>query len=164
MRRGVKKKKKICHAFHLFVVLYIERQNSPSLLSRVFSAILLAEDEAASFDVPAGWAGEYYPSYMPEGYDVVFVSQNPHTPNIVLRNSDGNSIECSELYFGSSSTINTEDAEITYVDFHGTSAMLAMRSDYGFLVWQGENRYFILMSDLPAEEIIRIGNSVRKIK
>ena len=38
-----------------------------------YTAIGLREDEQKAFDVPNGWEGMYYPTYIPDGFEVINV-------------------------------------------------------------------------------------------
>ena len=47
----------------------------------------LVEDEDASFDVPSGWQGDYYPTYIPDGYEVFNVI--PYYATVEISNVEG---------------------------------------------------------------------------
>ncbi len=137
------------------------------LLYRVtpqYTEISLVPDEATFFNVPAQWGGEYYPSYIPEGYrfygaygvqsmqDVVYIADNDRT--LIFSENDAN-VEAN---------IDTEGYEISEVEINGQKAMLAYNGEKSTIVWnQNDKILLITVTELP-EVVIKIAQSVIKIK
>ena len=131
-----------------------------------YTALRLGEDAQAAFDVPEGWSGEWYMSYIPEGY--VLETIVPDFSDVIYVRPDDTRLDFSEADEDVEMNINTEDAEIRYVDVNGRRVMLATRVDTRFAVWSTDDRYFVLIADNtgdPAEEreLLDVVAGVRRI-
>lgn len=125
-----------------------------------------SEDESAAFDVPAEWPGEYYISYIPDGYQISW--QSAYGQAIVeYTNEDGNTIYFLEGTSDTSSVSGTEGGQFTYVDIHGRPAIVIYEEDgdpYFNITWAVDDRWFNLQTEgLEKDTAIRIAESIKKI-
>lgn len=125
-----------------------------------------SEDESAAFDVPAEWPGEYYISYIPDGYQISW--QSAYGQAIVeYTNEDGNTIYFLEGTSDTSSVSGTEGGQLTYVDIHGRPAFVIYEEDGDpcfNITWAIDDRWFNLQTEgLEKDTVIRIAESIKKI-
>ena len=56
--------------------------------------------------------------------------------------------------------LDTQDAEVTEIDFNGYDATLIVKGKQTMLLCVGDYSYILLSGNLPPEEIIKIANGV----
>lgn len=127
-----------------------------------YAELSLVEDEQASFVVPTGWTGSYYPSYVPEGFEATYF--NEYFANVYFENQAGNYIDFSELDEDSEVNIDTEESELTWLDIRGSRALCAVKEKRVMITWSTADCYFILDTDLDKATAIDIARGVIKIK
>lgn len=144
------------------------------LLSRVFrltmheepthTVVSLEVDESASFLVPAGWTGLYFPSYIPEGYEVWKVEE---LPGVLFRNDDGIFISFNEENPNASPSIDSENMTRSYVQVGGYTAMILQKESLTSITWQSDDRLFHMYIGSSGEAarqiLIDMARSVRRI-
>lgn len=144
------------------------------LLSRVFRVTMQEEpthtkvrfevDESASFLVPAGWTGLYFPSYIPEGYEVWKVEE---LPGILFRNADGVFISFDEEKPNANPSIDSENMTKSYVQVGGYTAMILQKESHSSITWQSDDRLFHMFITASGEEarqiLIDMARSVKRI-
>ena len=128
------------------------------------------EDKDASFIVPDGWDGDYFPSYLPESYSVSFIDTILST--VVFRSDNNPDIDVYIVFseYGADTVeySGTDDATISYVDINGSTAQVIdgyTGSIHSVSVtWSGEDKWFIVDTyGLEREEALRIAQSVKRI-
>lgn len=121
-------------------------------------------DMNASFDVPEGWTGLYYPSGITPEFEVTFTNDDP--ARIELEAADGRGIEFQDLSPDSVGAFNKDsDFEIT---IYGRKAWISEKitDDYVKYVisWGTDDRWLTLTTyDMTREEAIALAESVRRI-
>ncbi|MEG2531339.1 MAG: DUF4367 domain-containing protein [Raoultibacter sp.] len=132
-------------------------------IERQYTHLSLVPDESAFVDVPEGWAGEYFPAYIPEGFAVTQVTGIEGCGTAQYQAEDERLFDFGEYDEFSSSNIDTEDAEIEYVEIGGAQAMLSQKKGHVILTWAWADRYFIVSLDGSVDVAVRIARSVQKI-
>jgi hypothetical protein len=126
-----------------------------------YTEISLQEDTDRSFDVPTGWEGNFYPSKLPEGFEVVdlFNGGANMTADFASTHDATASISFAECRENGASNLDTEGAELSAELVNGAPAILAKKEQRVSVAWAAENRYFILicegLSDVDALAIAR---------
>lgn len=116
-----------------------------------------------TIDIPNEWIGMYYPTYIPEGYTVTDVGEL--FPSVDLYNEDGVRISFSEYTEGSNVNLNSENAELSYIDINGKEALLIDRDDVAMITWAMDDRFFVIdITNSNANIIIMMAKSVQRIK
>ena len=72
-------------------------------------------------DIPNDWLGMYYPTYIPDGYTVTEVGEL--SALVDFYNEDGIFIVFEEHTEDSNVSLNSENAELKYVDINGKEAL-----------------------------------------
>lgn len=131
-----------------------------------YTEIRLAPDEAAAFDVPADWPGEYYPSFIPEGYRLYGVSGGDSLPIATYTNpSDPEKLLLfSESSPSAVSRIDTEGYTMEQISLHGVSALLAYKPGHSWVVWPQANKAFSVSVTEDQQTALKIAESVTRIK
>lgn len=125
-----------------------------------YTELSLAEDTEASFDVPGDWRGEYYLSYIPEGYVLSYV--DPVYNEVIYTYNDTISIDFHECSIGDVANVDSENADISY-DFVNGDVALVIEKDDTVVTWSNGERYFIVKTYLSRGETLEIAESVRRI-
>lgn len=125
------------------------------------------EDESAAFDVPAEWPGEYYISYIPDGYQISWQSVYGQAA-VEYTNDDGNTIYFMEGTSNTSSVSGTEEGQFTYIDILGRPAFVINveknGDPYFNFTWAVDDRWFNLQTEgLERDAAIRVAESIKTI-
>lgn len=127
-----------------------------------YTEVSMVENEAAAFDVPSAWQGEYYPSYIPEGFALTRINNTGSTVYFTDEGGDRR-IRFGEYTSDVYANIDSEDAELTYVTIGAAEALVVEKENTITVVWSLNNKYFVLRVDGSKEEALRIAQSVYKI-
>ena len=132
------------------------------------ATIRFEEDPDAAFSVPADWTGDYYPSYIPEGMEIIW--SNGIFPQVEYAELSKNEAERPFFYFAESkensqTLAGTEETTFTDTEIGGRAARIF---DYGdsvmTIVWQNDERMFTLSCrNMDRDEALKVAGSVRKI-
>lgn len=121
----------------------------------------LIEDEEAAFYIPADWRGKYYPSYLPEGFELSWYS--PISVEAIWRNGQGDYLHYIESKESMAIGIDSEKAVQSDVLIGATKALLFEGEDKLALAWSDGETFFSISTNLPKEEGMQIASNVRKI-
>lgn len=106
----------------------------------------------------------YMPSYIPEGYSVSALNNGKSFMIITYENDMGHIIYFQE-YSGSGANIDTEEAEkIESVKVNGQEGMLVEKDGIFSVTWKLNDRFFVVATEISADESVRIAESVIFIK
>ena len=131
-----------------------------------YTAIGLREDEQNAFDVPNGWEGRYYPSYIPDGFEVINVENLSEQIFLIsFENQNGEYLIFKEMTEDTESNIDTENAQVYYTEIHGNTAMVSVKEDVTIVAWNEKDRIFAVIVDGEVEEgALEVAKSVMRIK
>ena len=91
-----------------------------------YTAIGLREDEQKAFDVPNGWEGMYYPTYIPDGFEVINVENLSEQIFLIsFENKNNEYLTFEEMTEDAESNIDTENAQVYYTEIHGNTALVS---------------------------------------
>ena len=171
-----------CVILLLAMAAPIALANSATFRSKVLQLIMeldeekgeayfsLVQDEDASFDVPEGWRGNYFPSYIPDGFTIYDWDPDFGAAFIEYRNGSANQLFFSEYSNGAGVVTGTDNAEMKEIDINGNPAYLidGIASDGKThtvnIFWQNETNWFgVVTYGLSTDEALRVARSVRRI-
>lgn len=133
-------------------------------IEREYTELSLWESQGASFEVPIDWKGSYFPSFIPDGYEIFEVVDTFGICSIKYLNSEDQEVSFLEGTEYSSVNINTEGAKTEFILVHGRPGMIALREDgYIFIAWSETDRMLILGYTGTREDAIKIAESVIRI-
>lgn len=111
-------------------------------------------------EVPAEWKGDFYPAYIPEGFEFDRCRLN----NVIYLDKDGRCLDFSEETYGSITNLDTENANLSSVFINGAEATLIEKDGWTAVVWSANNRLFIVDIDGGKDDALRVAASVILIK
>lgn len=171
-----------CIILLLAMATPIALANSATFRSKVLQLIMeldeekgeayfsLVQDEDASFDVPEGWRGNYFPSYIPDGFTIYDWDPDFAAAFIEYRNESANQLFFSEYSNGAGVVTGTDNAEMKEIDINGNPAYLidGIASDGKThtvnIFWQNETNWFgVVTYGLSTDEALQVARSVRRI-
>lgn len=127
-------------------------------------------NETEAFNVPEGWPGNYFPSYIPDGFTIFDFDPEFPTPVIEYRNAASNQLFFCEHGPTSTMVTGTENAETTTITINGTTAYLldGIASDGKthtvYVIWQNDTNWFDVTGfGISTEEAIAVARSVRSV-
>lgn len=91
-------------------------------------------------DVPESWEGYFYPSFIPEGFKITYAGKR-------IAGYDGYNDEIlniMEFGEGSGTSLDTEDAKVSYTMVNGREAMLIEEDEWIMIAWTMHNRFFVV--------------------
>ena len=116
-------------------------------------------------EVPAEWGGEYYPSYIPEGYEFDEVIGGTLVRNVYYQSLHGDLLLFSEYGDTSSTRLDTENADVKFVMINGNPGMLVEKNGRSTVTWSENDRYFVLSADnMSGDSVMIIADSIVRIK
>ncbi len=133
-------------------------------IEKEYTELSLRPSENAFVDVPAGWQGEYYPSYIPDGYTIKQVLGGDRMNDVVYVNAVGKDLQFGEYRSGAVGNIDTENAQTSFIQVNGTTAFLSVKGDEVLLAWAYVDQYFLIDLQGKPEEATKIANSIVKIR
>lgn len=150
-------------------IMKIVLQDNPKFLS-----IDMAEDQNASFDVPATWLGDYYPSYIPEGMRLRQLICQPGIPGgsvVFGGDEEFPKVDFTELSDSGRMNVDSENATQENITINGYPALLLEKTttfpkrQLKFIIWCDGYRNLVVSSiELPREELIRFAEGIRRIE
>lgn len=123
--------------------------------------LIFVEDEDAEFYVPADWQGNYYPSYIPAGFNLV--EQGEFTCYVRYQDNAGQNIYFTEYNESDTVNINSENAALSYSEINGHDVFVIERDDMVIAAWAVEDRYIVMETELPKDEALNLVQNVRRI-
>ena len=133
-----------------------------------YTAIGLREDEQKAFDVPNGWEGMYYPSYIPAEFEIESVDSSFGREFSVYMCDKNNSdvrLIFEEMSENNEMNVDTENAKVYYTEIHGNTALVSVKTGVTIVTWNEQNRMFSVIIDGEAEkDALKVAKSVTRIK
>lgn len=132
-----------------------------------YTELSLREDPVRSFDIPADWEGDYYPSEMPEGFIVSNVIKGTGRCGIDFVSQDDKKISIffSEHTESSFTNLDTENSQLSAEIVNGVAGLVSSKLEKTSISWSRDSRYFVLICyGLTKDEALKIANSVIRVK
>lgn len=133
-----------------------------------YTAIGLREDEQNAFDVPNGWEGMYYPSYIPAEFEIESVDSSfGREFSVYMRDKNNSDVRLifEEMSENNEMNVDTENAKVYYTEIHGNTALVSVKTGITIITWNEQNRMFSVIIDGEAEkDALKVAKSVTRIK
>lgn len=169
-----------CIILVVAIAMPVALANSASFRAKVMQLIMkldaekgeayftFVEDEKASFEVPEGWIGTYFPSYIPDRFRVY--DFDPFFSSVEYRDAQNNQLFFDECDEDTTMMTGTEDSEVRSMRINGQEGYLidGIAADgvthAVTLVWQNDTKWFSITGfGLSTNEVITIATSVKNI-
>lgn len=111
-------------------------------------------------DVPDGWQGKYYPSYIPDGYEIGCVNDF----GVRLVDGKGGILKFDENIYGDRVVADTEYSVTSSIMMNDVEVMVVEKSGWTTVVWSMDNKYFVVEGNEGKEIVLRVASSVSLIK
>ena len=132
-----------------------------------YTVLSLVEDTKASFEIPAEWTGEYYPSYIPEDFiaNVVISLPGNHIVEFFSNQTTSSRISFFEYGEAAMANIDTENAFIQEIAIGSNRGFMTIKDKNIYIYWDDGRVFFVLQtSGISEDEASHIAQSVRFIK
>lgn len=110
--------------------------------------------------------GEISLEYLPDGMVEVYRECNSriHNQSIYFEDMEGRKIGIDQdiMVDGKQSTVilDTEDADVSTIDFNGYEATLIVKGEHTILMWKDDVSVILVSGDFPPDEIIRVASGI----
>ena len=113
-----------------YLSLSVALAASPEMRVNLMNFFMNIEERYTSFgfeetgefvEVPAEWDGYYYPTYIPEGFEIDQVDYY----GVYFKRNDGTMLDFEELGPDTYGNVDTENAKIDYININGHTALIA---------------------------------------
>ena len=144
----------VCLMLTLFLALGVAVASSKTVRVSLTKYVMNVGRDFASFrfeetgkyvDVPVEWEGQYYPSYLPEGLEVLSCSRT----DVEYISADGRDMGFLEIDADSFGSVDTENASIEHVSIRVGAARFAPTAS---------QKFFEFANKMPDS-----GNSIRRM-
>ena len=122
------------------------------------------EEKSERLDIPADWEEDYFPAYIPEGYELTFYL--PDKEFALLRYQRNIVDELSIDIMGMSvvETINVENAVIEYISIQNSIATLVSQPNNSFyVIWQMGDHFFEV-GGTSKEDVVAVAESLVPVR
>lgn len=118
-----------------------------------------------TLDVPADWGGEYFLSFLPDGFSLSSCISFLNINEVKYSDSFGNNTmtftECCSEYEAVAG-IDNGDVSYTFIDGHQIFSVTSL--SYAKCIWSIDGRWFVLESpSLTNEQLLSIAENVKRI-
>ena len=117
--------------------------------------ISIQEDISASFDVPAEWKGQYYPSFIPDGYSLSLLPDDYNS--VVYSNADGDEITFEEFEETDELVVDSEDSIVSYGQISGNIAFIVEKRNAKIIWCNGSRLFRVTAADLSTAQKVAEG-------
>lgn len=111
-------------------------------------------------EVPQDWNGNFYPAYIPDGFEF----DRYYSSFVMYYAEAGNCLSFSEDTYGSKTSLDTENANLSTVLINGVEATLIEKDGWTAVVWSANNRLFIVDMDGEKDEALKTAASVIMVR
>ncbi len=112
--------------------------------------------------LPAEWDHQFYPHYIPEGFEIIKASINNANGRIVYKNEHNNIISYTTYIDNQDLFIDSENTVSKDILINGSPAKLLFKNNLSTIIFNNESSLFTLSSDIPEEELITIAEHVSR--
>lgn len=164
-----------CIVLILGVTAPIAIAHVPALRARVVQMLVNIDAERgqadlrfvteSAFDYPARWGGSFFPSAIPEGFQLRSVDSLPNFFEAIYADEAGAELYFAEMTADAEITAGTGDGVLSYDEVNGSQAFITQSTTgpYVRIIWSGQDRWFLLDSTaLSPDELLAIARSVKK--
>jgi hypothetical protein len=110
------------------------------------------------------WTNAYVPTYIPEGYLVESSENGDNIKAILFINGDGKIIDYAQYSEAASFNYDTEGATVKDVTVNGNDGKIIVKGYNYSVVWKYEGGIFVVMTQISAEETLKIAENIKFIK
>lgn len=129
-----------------------------------YTRLHMTEDPSQSFEVPAEWKGDYFPSFIPEGYGLAAMEGYDDLNLCRWTNEQGDYLIYQEMDAGLWTTLNTESGKNHSLAVRGYPGVYSDNGHTRAIYWSSHNRYFSVTGILSQGELILMAEGVYPVR
>lgn len=107
-------------------------------------------------------SGNFYPTYVPEGYIIEDYEVHDMFMHIVYTNGKDRSLIFGQSSMSTSIQIDTEDAQVSHPMIDGVQGIMAEEDGGVILVWHNNLFSYTLTGEISTEEALRMAESIEE--
>jgi len=128
--------------------------------NKKFTSVIIEEDDNAEIINISDW-DHYYPSYLPEGYQLE--TKDVFNEIRILKFAN----ESNEMFFGQGPNgtdfhLDTEGGKRSEVLVNDEKSILVEKNDQNILLWNKMDSSFYIVSDIDVNELLKIANNIKR--
>lgn len=127
-----------------------------------YTELSLVKDEGAAIDVPIDWKGNWYPSYIPEGFTLTSVGMDGY--KLFYSGPNDRMITFAEYSVDFEVNMDTENSELSYIPLNGADGLMATKGDSSLITWALYDRFYLLRVDASPEEATKIAEQMKRVR
>lgn len=131
-----------------------------------FTGLTLTPEAVEPAQVPQGWAGLYYPTYIPASYAFDESMSRPDYRDVSYahRRDPDKCLTFAEYDQYTSVGVDSFGAQVSRTYVHGREAVLSVKPSMSFVSWSEGDRFFLVtLDDDDQETLLRVANSVERL-
>ncbi len=110
------------------------------------------EEDQSSSHAPQGWLGDYFPTYLPEGYEMFKSIISSGYSSVIYKDGNLQSITLSTYQHPHEIQANAENALCYTATVKGVTAYLYIMTNQSMITWETNNTYYMFIA--PAANIL----------
>jgi len=126
-----------------------------------YSNVKIRGESLEDLKIPE-WDSYYFPTYLPKGFYIERTNEIENIKEVKLINNNGEYILFIQVPNGSDNSLDTEGGEKKEVEIKGKKAILSKKEDKNILIWNNKEFSFHLTSNLDADKLLLIAESLEK--
>lgn len=155
----------------LFVSLLTLTLSVDAFRTQVYNFISTDNDEYSSVRIRPGssenevkinWKEYYFPTYVPEGFYIDKIQENDRVKAVYFKNENNEQIKFFQAPNAADFNMDTEGGEKEELLINGMVAVLIKKDGKNILFWNNAEASFYLVSELEADKLVIIAESLEK--
>ena len=137
------------------------RRRTLEILTAINNSYMEIKYIEEEIEVPEDWIPEYYPTYLPERYEIT----SYFSDGVIELHDDKGSILTVEIFDENTViTVNVEGGTIEIITLHRTEATVIHQPNGDTsIIWSIGNRFFVVDGS-EENEVMKVAESMRRIK
>lgn len=121
-------------------------------------------DESIDLKVPGEWGGNYFPSYIPNGFEYYGVTGEQGMQTCIFMAEGDKVLRFSENAISTEGRFDTEGYQVEDIHIGDSQGLVAFQDGKTKILWSSLDRHFMLTIDADKETAIQVAKQVIKIK
>lgn len=138
-----------------FLNLFIESSEDHNRIDFIESEV--------SLELPEGWNGVYYPTYLPDGYNLLDAQASEHTNIVMFIDSDNELLIFTQNSNDMGMNIDSEQSDIEMVPINDTDGYMTNKDGMITISWTENGTVLTLEGTEEISIIIKIAEKIKKV-
>lgn len=120
-------------------------------------------DSEVSLELPKGWSGVYYPTYLPDGYTLLDAQASEHTKIVMFVDTDNELLIFTQNSNDMGMNIDSEQSDIEMVPVNDNDGYMTSKDGMITISWTENGTVLTLESTEEISIMIKIAEKVKKV-